>query len=232
MSFDALGLSPELLRAVADQGYTEPTPVQREAIPIVLEGRDLLAGAQTGTGKTAAFVLPIIQILRTPRSPALDGGADAPPTAGPRPRRRPDARARHPGRGERPRPTASTARSGRRPIYGGVGFEPQVAKLRAGPEIVVATPGRLLDHVGQRTIDLSRVEILVLDEADRMLDMGFIHDIRKILELLPPRRQNLLFSATFSDDDPRRWPTGLLHEPAPVQVTPAQRDHGAHRARS
>ncbi|HEY6608989.1 MAG TPA: DEAD/DEAH box helicase, partial [Candidatus Limnocylindria bacterium] len=229
MSFDALGLAPELLRAVADEGYTEPTPVQREAIPIVLQRRDLLAGAQTGTGKTAAFVLPIIQILhetRTPGQPARNvpsqqGRRSMPATARPPvrvlvvvPTRELAIQVEESVRTYgKHRPIRSTT------IYGGVGFEPQAAKLRAGPEIVVATPGRLLDHVGQRTIDLSRVEILVLDEADRMLDMGFIRDIRKILELLPPRRQNLLFSATFSDDV-RGMATGLLHEPARVQVTP------------
>jgi ATP-dependent RNA helicase RhlE len=230
MSFDALGLSPELLRAVADEGYTEPTPVQREAIPLVLERRDLLAGAQTGTGKTAAFVLPIIQILHATRvapaqpyrnQPSQQGSRALPATARPPvrvlvvvPTRELAIQVEESVRTYgKHRPVKSTT------VYGGVGFEPQVAKLRAGPEIVVATPGRLLDHVTQRTIDLSRVEILVLDEADRMLDMGFIRDIRKILDLLPKQRQNLLFSATFSDDV-RAMATGLLHEPARVQVTP------------
>ena len=230
MSFDALGLSPELLRAVADEGYTEPTPVQREAIPLVLERRDLLAGAQTGTGKTAAFVLPIIQILHATRStsgqpfrnqPSQQGSRSLPATARPPirvlvvvPTRELAIQVEESVRTYgKHRPIKSTT------IYGGVGFEPQVAKLRAGPEIVVATPGRLLDHVSQRTIDLSRVEILVLDEADRLLDMGFIRDIRKIIDLLPKQRQNLLFSATFSDDV-RSLATGLLHQPASVQVTP------------
>ena len=211
MSFDQLGLSPELLRAVAHQGYTEPTPVQTQAIPLVLAGRDVLAGAQTGTGKTAAFVLPMIQLLHASR-----------PTSGPRviraliltPTRelalQVEESVRTYGAQD---PIRSTT------IYGGVGFDPQVRALRSGPEIVVATPGRLLDHLGQRTIDLSRVEILVLDEADRMLDMGFIRDIRKILAVLPARRQNLLFSATFSDEI-RRLADGLLDDPAAVQVTP------------
>jgi ATP-dependent RNA helicase RhlE len=222
MSFDVLGLSPELLRAVADQGYTEPTPVQREAIPLVLAGRDLLAGAQTGTGKTAAFVLPILQRL-----------ADSHPVVtGPTSRDRRDA-TRPPVRVLVLTPTRELAlqveesvrtygahrRVRSAAIYGGVGFDPQVRALRAGPAIVVATPGRLLDHVGQRTIDLSQVEVLVLDEADRMLDMGFIRDIRKVLDLLPPQRQNLLFSATFSDEI-RRLASGLLDHPATVQVTP------------
>ncbi len=229
MSFDALGLTPELRRAVADEGYTEPTPVQREAIPIVLERRDLLAGAQTGTGKTAAFVLPIIQILHATRAPgqpvrnlpSQQGRRSQPATTRPPvrvlvvvPTRELAIQVEESVRTYgRHRPVKSTT------IYGGVGFGPQEAKLRGGPEIVVATPGRLLDHVGQRTIDLSRVEILVLDEADRLLDMGFIRDIRKILELLPERRQNLLFSATFSDDV-RALASGLLHDPARVQVTP------------
>ena len=212
MSFDGLGLSPELLRAVADQGYETPTPVQLAAIPLVLAGRDLLAGAQTGTGKTAAFVLPIIHRLHETRT---------------------DRVGRHPVRVLVVVPTRELAiqveesvrtYGAHRPIrsaavYGGVGFGPQVSRLRAGPEIVVATPGRLLDHVSQVTIDLSHVEVLVLDEADRMLDMGFIRDIRKILALLPAKRQNLLFSATFSDDI-RSLADGLLDNPASVQVTP------------
>ncbi len=222
MSFDTLGLAPELLRAVADQGYTEPTPVQAEAIPLVLAGRDLLAGAQTGTGKTAAFVLPILQRLNDTHAV----GAAA-PSRDPRDATRPPVRVlvltptrelalqveesfRTYGAHRRVRSTA---------IYGGVGFEPQVRALRAGPSVVVATPGRLLDHAGQRTIDHSQVEVLVLDEADRMLDMGFIRDIRKILDLLPGKRQNLLFSATFSDEI-RRLAGGLLDRPATVQVTP------------
>jgi len=211
MSFSALGLAPELLRAVSAQGYTEPTPVQREAIPFVLAGRDLLAGAQTGTGKTAAFVLPMLQRLSA--SEPRDGG---------RPRIRAliltptrelaiqvEESVRVYGSGSRRSTT----------IYGGVGFPGQVQALRRGPEIVVATPGRLLDHVRQGTIDLGSVEILVLDEADRMLDMGFIRDIRSILSLLPARRQNLLFSATFSNEI-RRLAEGMLDRPASVQVTP------------
>jgi ATP-dependent RNA helicase RhlE len=222
MSFESLGLAPELLRAVADQGYTEPTAVQREAIPLVLAGRDLLAGAQTGTGKTAAFVLPILQRL-----------ADSKPVVtGPTSRDRRDAY-RPPVRVLVLTPTRELAlqveasvrtygahrRVRSSAIYGGVGFDPQVRALRAGPSIVVATPGRLLDHVNQGTIDLSQVEVLVLDEADRMLDMGFIRDIRRVIDLLPARRQNLLFSATFSEEI-RRLASGLLQDPATVQVTP------------
>jgi ATP-dependent RNA helicase RhlE len=213
MSFDGLGLSPELLLAVSDEGYTIPTPVQAAAIPAVLEGRDVLAGAQTGTGKTAAFVLPIIQNLHTTRR---DGGEK---------RHRVRVLVVVPTRELAIQVEESFRTYGRhRPVrsatvYGGVGIGPQITKLRAGPEVVVATPGRLLDHVGQRTIDLSAVEVLVLDEADRMLDMGFIRDIRKILALLPPRRQNLLFSATYSDEV-RGLADGLLQDPARIQVTP------------
>src|SRR5665811_2229907 len=210
MSFDQLGLSPELLRAVADQGYTEPTPVQAAAIPLVLAGRDVLAGAQTGTGKTAAFVLPILQRLGI-ATPASDRRAPirvlvVVPTRELALQVEESVRTY----GARHRFRSTT-------IYGGVGFDPQVRALRAGPEIVVATPGRLLDHVGQRNIDLSRVEILVLDEADRMLDMGFIRDIRKILALLPASRQNLLFSATFSEDI-RKLTTGMLVNPIKIEV--------------
>ena len=229
MSFDALGLTPELLRAVADQGYTEPTPVQREAIPLVLAGRDVLAGAQTGTGKTAAFVLPMLQLLNAARTP---GWRDA---EGQRPGQRSGQQPafRQPIRALVLTPTRElclqveesvrTYGAHRRirsvAIYGGVGYEPQNRALRAGPGIVVATPGRLLDHIEQGHIDLSKLEMLVLDEADRMLDMGFIRDIRKILAILPQRRQNLLFSATFSDDI-RRLANDLLDHPASVQVTP------------
>ena len=223
MSFDRLGLTPELLRAVADQGYTEPTPVQAAAIPLVLAGRDLLAGAQTGTGKTAAFVLPILQRLNAAPSRTPDrGAAGRPPAAGRRhvrvlvlaPTRELALQVEESVRtyGAR-RPVRSVA------IYGGVGFGPQASALRAGAEVVVATPGRLLDHAAQHTIDLSRVEVLVLDEADRMLDMGFIRDIRKILAMLPDRRQNLLFSATFSDEI-RGLAAGLLDRPAEVDVAP------------
>jgi ATP-dependent RNA helicase RhlE len=211
MSFSTLGLAPELLRAVSAQGYTEPTPVQREAIPFVLAGRDLLAGAQTGTGKTAAFVLPMLQRLSASQ-----------PHNGARPRIR--ALIVVPTRElamqveESVRVYGANSRRSTT-IYGGVGFPGQYAALRRGPEIVVATPGRLLDHARQGTIDLGAVEILVLDEADRMLDMGFIRDIRAILALLPARSQNLLFSATFSNEI-RTLAEGMLDRPASVQVTP------------
>jgi ATP-dependent RNA helicase RhlE len=213
LSFSALGLAPELLRAVAAQGYTHPTPVQREAIPLVLAGRDLLAGAQTGTGKTAAFVLPILQRLAA-KEPQGHQASRRIRALIITPTRelaiQVEESVRVYGAGSAPRSTT---------IYGGVGFPGQAAALRRGPEIVVATPGRLLDHARQRTIDLGAVEILVLDEADRMLDMGFIRDIRAILALLPARRQNLLFSATFSNEI-RGLAEGMLDRPASVQVTP------------
>jgi ATP-dependent RNA helicase RhlE len=216
VSFDNLGLTPELRRAVADQGYATPTPVQERAIPLILAGRDVLAGAQTGTGKTAAFVIPILQRL----------GSGAAPTG------RIDRDRRHvrvlvlvPTR-ELAQQVEESVRtySAHRPVrsvavYGGVGFGPQASALRSGAQVVVATPGRLLDHATQHTIDLSRVETLVLDEADRMLDMGFIRDIRRILALLPARRQNLLFSATFSNEI-RSLADGILERPAEVAVAP------------
>jgi ATP-dependent RNA helicase RhlE len=214
MSFAELGLAPELLRAVAHEGYTEPTPVQRESIPLVLAGRDVLAGAQTGTGKTAAFVLPILQRLTSKAAYAQ--------TSGRRPIRvlivtptrelclQVEESVRTYGR---ERPVRSLA------IFGGMPFDPQVRKLLQAPEIVVATPGRLLDHVSQRTIDLSRVEVLVLDEADRMLDMGFIPDVRRIVNLLPRERQTLMFSATFSTQV-KKLAADFLRQPEFVQVTP------------
>jgi ATP-dependent RNA helicase RhlE len=226
MSFDALGLTPELLRAVADQGYTEPTPVQRESIPAILAGRDILAGAQTGTGKTAAFVLPMLQLLNAARTPGWKANTPTDPRDR-RPVAPPPVRALvlTPTRElclqveESVRVYGAHRRIRSVAIYGGVGYEPQNRALRAGPGIVVATPGRLLDHIGQGHIDLSRLEVLVLDEADRMLDMGFIRDIRKVIDLLPRDRQTLLFSATFSDDI-RQLAGGILRDPVMVQVTP------------
>jgi ATP-dependent RNA helicase RhlE len=214
LTFDSLGLSADLLRVVAEEGYSRPTPVQRAAIPLVLAGRDLLAAAQTGTGKTAAFVLPILDRLRGHANTSFSP-------------------ARHPVRCLIVVPTRELAIQvdemvrtyGRtvalRPavVYGGVPLEPQIAQLRSGVEILVATPGRLLDHVGQRTVNLGQVEVLVLDEADRMLDMGFLPDIRRIIELLPPRRQNLMFSATFSDDI-RMLAQTILVNPDEVDVSP------------
>ncbi|MDQ4035803.1 MAG: DEAD/DEAH box helicase [Chloroflexota bacterium] len=212
MSFDKLGLSPELLRAVADRGYTEPTPVQREAIPHVLAGRDLLAAAQTGTGKTAAFVLPILQRLSA--TPAAHD------RAGVRVLVLTPTRELAVQIEESVRTYGAHLPIRSAIIYGGVPMAPQVAALRRSPEIVVATPGRLLDHTWQGNIDYGAVEVCVLDEADRMLDMGFIDDIRQILSWLPAQRQNLLFSATFSDSI-KRLSAKLLREPASVQATPS-----------
>ena len=214
MTFETLGLSADLIGMVAEEGYTEPTPVQRAAIPLVLAGRDVLAAAQTGTGKTAAFVLPILDRLRGHANTSFSP-------------------ARHPVRVLILVPTRELAMQvdesvktyGRtvplRPtvVFGGVPIEPQTKALRAGVEILVATPGRLLDHVGQKGVNLGQVEILVLDEADRMLDMGFLPDIQRIIALLPPRRQNLMFSATFSDDI-RRLSGTILRNPATVEVAP------------
>jgi ATP-dependent RNA helicase RhlE len=210
MSFASLGLTDALVRAVADVGYTEPTPIQKQAIPAVLEGRDLLAGAQTGTGKTAGFVLPILQRLA------------ATPAQGKRPIR---VLILTPTRELAAQVEESVRVYGKyvdvksTMIFGGVSINPQITALRNGIDIVVATPGRLLDHHGQRTIDLSQVEVLVLDEADRMLDMGFIHDIKRVLKILPAKRQNLLFSATFSDEI-RDLANGLLDKPQHIQATP------------
>jgi ATP-dependent RNA helicase RhlE len=210
MRFDQLGLSAELLRAVDQQGYRQATPIQQKAIPLVLEGRDILAGAQTGTGKTAGFTLPLLQRLQDSRS--HDGQ-----------HRRVRALILTPTRELAAQVGESVRDYGRHlpfraaTIFGGVSINPQISKLRKGVDIVVATPGRLLDHVRQRTVDLSGVEILVLDEADRMLDMGFIRDIRRILDVLPKRRQNLLFSATFSKEI-RRLAADLLNTPTEIQV--------------
>jgi ATP-dependent RNA helicase RhlE len=209
MSFESLGLEAELVRAVREQGYETPTPVQNQAIPAVLAGHDLLAGAQTGTGKTAAFALPVLQGLR-----ASAGG-----------RRQIRALVLTPTRELAAQVGESFNAYGRHlslrtaVVFGGVGFNPQMKVLQRGVDVVVATPGRLLDHASQDTVDLSRVEVLVLDEADRMLDMGFLRDIRRILALLPERRQNLLFSATYAKEI-RELARQLLHEPVQVQVAP------------
>lgn len=207
MSFSDLGLLPELLRAVTERGYTEPTPVQARAIPEILSGRDMLAGAQTGTGKTAGFTLPLLQRLH---DSSRRGNA-------------PRALVLTPTR----ELTAQVAESVRSygqylslrstVVFGGVSINPQIDALRRGTDILIATPGRLLDHAQQRTVDLSQVEIFVLDEADRMLDMGFINDIRRIIRLMPAKRQNLMFSATYSEDI-RKLAQGVLKNPAEVEV--------------
>ncbi|MDP1558659.1 MAG: DEAD/DEAH box helicase [Nitrosomonas sp.] len=213
MSFSELGLMAELVCAVSEEGYIHPTPVQKQAIPVILAGKDVLAGAQTGTGKTAGFTLPLLQrlskrepvgsrrpvraLILTPTRELAAQVAECVVTYG-----------KH-------LPLKSAV------VFGGVNINPQIAKLRRGVDILIATPGRLLDHIGQKTLDLSQLEILVLDEADRMLDMGFIRDIRKIMALLPASgrdgRQNLLFSATFSEEI-RQLASGLLHEPVHIEV--------------
>ncbi|MCZ7564959.1 MAG: DEAD/DEAH box helicase [Burkholderiales bacterium] len=210
-SFAELGLAAELVRAVAEEGYTVPTPVQAQSIPFILAGRDVLAGAQTGTGKTAGFTLPMLQLLSRH---AHHGGRHAVRALVLTPTRELAAQVEE---SVRTYGRHMTLRSTL--VYGGVGFQAQADALKHGVDVLVATPGRLLDHAGQKTVNLSHVEILVLDEADRMLDMGFIHDIRKVLALLPKRRQNLLFSATFSDEI-RQLAGGLLNDPAYVQVAP------------
>lgn len=210
MSFDSLGLNADILRAVAEQGYNEPTPIQRQAIPVVLSGRDLMASAQTGTGKTAGFTLPLLQLLSSASSH-------------PKGRRPVRALILTPTRelaaqvGENVHDYSKYLDIRSLVVFGGVSINPQMMKLRSGVDVLVATPGRLLDLEHQNALDLSKVEILVLDEADRMLDMGFIHDIRRVLAKLPAKRQNLLFSATFSDEI-KGLAEKLLHNPQEVSV--------------
>ena len=208
--FASLGLAEPLLRAVRETGYTHPTPIQAQAIPLVLAGGDLLAAAQTGTGKTAGFTLPLLHRLAASAPARYKPGA-------------PRALVLTPTRELAAQVQESVDTYGKHlslksmVMFGGVNINPQIQALRKPLDILVATPGRLLDHVGQKTLDLGAIEILVLDEADRMLDMGFIRDIRKILALLPKQRQNLLFSATFSDEI-RALANGLLHNPGCVEV--------------
>jgi ATP-dependent RNA helicase RhlE len=207
MPFAALGLLPELTRALADRGYTEPTPVQSRVIPEILAGRDILAGAQTGTGKTAGFTLPILQELN----------AQNQSSKGPRalilvPTRELAAQV-----AESVKSYGKYLRLRTLVVFGGVSINPQIDALRRGTDVLVATPGRLLDHAQQRTVDLSQVRIFVLDEADRMLDMGFIADIRRVMKLLPAKRQNLMFSATYSEDI-RGLAQSLLRNPAEIEV--------------
>lgn len=212
MSFDQLNLSPEILRAIADQGYTEPTPIQAQAIPPILEGKDIMGGAQTGTGKTAGFTLPTLHRLQRHANTSVSP-------------------AKHPIRALILVPTRELAAQVYESVktygkylplkcavvYGGVNIDPQVKELRAGVEILVATPGRLLDHIEQKTMSLSKIEILILDEADRMLDMGFMPDIKRILALIPPQRQSLMFSATFSDEI-KKLADKLLKQPVLIEV--------------
>ena len=210
MNFDELNLAPAILRAVQEQGYTAPTPIQAQAIPVVLGGHDLLAGAQTGTGKTAGFTLPMLQLLST--RPADQAGAIRALVLTPTRELAAQVEEAIRAYGKYLELTSTV-------IFGGVGMNPQINRIARGVDILVATPGRLLDLEGQNHIDLSHVEILVLDEADRMLDMGFIHDVKKVLALLPKHKQSLLFSATFSDEI-RELAGNLLKDPKSVQVTP------------
>jgi len=210
MSFDSLGLMAELHRAVSEKGYDTPTAIQKQAIPVVLEGRDLMGGAQTGTGKTAGFTLPLLQrLIETDK-----------PRKGRRPIR---ALVLTPTRELAAQVAESVRDYGRylplrsTVVFGGVSINPQKQKLIKGVDVLIATPGRLLDHVNQRSADLSNVDILVLDEADRMLDMGFIHDIKKVLALVPKKKQTLLFSATFSNDI-KKLANGLMQSPVLIEV--------------
>ena len=213
MSFASLGLSAPLLKAVAEQGYDTPSPIQSQAIPAVLEGRDVMAAAQTGTGKTAGFTLPILHRLSQGERP--QGGSQIPVRA----------LILTPTRELAAQVGESVATYGKHlplksaVVFGGVKINPQIATLRQGVDILVATPGRLLDLHQQKVVRFDKLEVLVLDEADRMLDMGFIHDIRKILAVLPKQRQNLLFSATFSNDI-RNLAKGLVNDPVELSVTP------------
>lgn len=209
MLFTDLNLSAPILKAVAEEGYTTPTPVQAQAIPPILEGRDMLAGAQTGTGKTAGFTLPMLEILSRQHN-----------AKGPRrvrvliltPTRELAAQV-----GESVKTYGKYLPFKSAVIFGGVGIQPQITTLRNGVDILVATPGRLLDHVSQGTVDLRHVEMFVLDEADRMLDMGFIKDIRRVIAILPAKKQNLLFSATYSDEI-KKLCESILRNPAVVEV--------------
>ena len=203
------------MRAVTEQGYTAPTPIQSQAIPTVLNGGDLLAGAQTGTGKTAGFTLPILHRLSTDTIGAAQKNKTSPRVIRAlvlTPTRELAAQVE-----ESVRLYGTYTNLNSAVIFGGVGINPQIKLLKHGVDILVATPGRLLDHAGQGTVDLSKVEILILDEADRMLDMGFIHDIRKVLALLPAKRQNLLFSATFSEEI-KTLADRLLNNPQMIEV--------------
>ena len=213
MSFESLGLRAELLLAVSEKGYTEPSPIQKQAIPPILEGRDLMGGAQTGTGKTAGFTLPLLhRLMETYQPPKHSKGIQSVRALVLTPTRELAAQVaesvevygKH-------LPLKSAV------MFGGVSINPQIKQMRKGVDILVATPGRLLDHISQKTVNLAKLEILVLDEADRMLDMGFIRDIRKVLALLPKQKQTLLFSATFSSEI-KRLANELLNSPSLIEV--------------
>ena len=214
MTFEELNLAPAILKAVLEQGYDTPTPIQVQAIPAVLAGSDLLGGAQTGTGKTAAFTLPLLQRLSTEPRLVNRRGVNAVRALIMTPTRELAAQVE-----ESVRVYGKYLDLTSMVMFGGVGMGAQIDKLRRGVDILVATPGRLLDHAQQGTLDLSQVQLLILDEADRMLDMGFIHDIKKVLALVPKQKQTLLFSATFSDEI-RELANGLLRSPVSIQVTP------------
>ncbi|WP_373000958.1 DEAD/DEAH box helicase [Sulfurimonas sp.] len=209
MSFNNLGLSAPLLKAIKEQGYSEPTPIQKQAIPVILDRKDILAGAQTGTGKTAGFTLPMLELLS--RAKPMKGKHHV------------KALILTPTRELAAQVAESVELYGKHlpfkscVIFGGVKINPQIVQLRKGVDIVIATPGRLLDHLSQKTIDLSKVDFLILDEADRMLDMGFINDIRKVLEVLPKQKQTLLFSATYSDEI-KKLSDRLLNSPTLIEV--------------
>jgi ATP-dependent RNA helicase RhlE len=209
MSFKDLGLSEPILRAIKDEGYTTPTPVQQQAIPVIMNGKDILAGAQTGTGKTAGFTLPILQ--RLSQSPKPKG------------KRAVRALVLTPTRELAFQVYESVKNYGKylpfksTVIFGGVNINPQIHTLKNGVDIIIATPGRLLDLMNQKAVDLRHVEYLILDEADRMLDMGFIHDIKKVLKVLPQKRQNLLFSATYSNEI-KKLADSLLNTPVLIEV--------------
>ena len=214
MKFEELNLAPAILKAVLEQGYDTPTPIQVQAIPAVLAGSDLLGGAQTGTGKTAAFTLPLLQRLSTEPRLVNRRGVNAVRALIMTPTRELAAQVE-----ESVRVYGKYLDITSMVMFGGVGMGAQIDKLRRGVDVLVATPGRLLDHAQQGTLDLSQVQVLILDEADRMLDMGFIHDIKKVLALVPKQKQTLLFSATFSDEI-RELANGLLRNPVSIQVTP------------
>ena len=214
MTFDDLKLAPAILKAVLEHGYDTPTPIQAQAIPVVLEGHDLLGGAQTGTGKTAAFTLPMLHKLTMSRSATNKFGGTGIRALVLTPTRELAAQVE-----ESVRTYGKYLQLESTVIFGGVGMNPQISKLKKGVDILVATPGRLLDLQQQGMLDLSQVQILILDEADRMLDMGFIHDVKKILALVPKEKQSLLFSATFSDEI-RDLAANLLKNPQSIQVTP------------
>ena len=210
MTFKTLGLSERILRAINESGYTSPTPIQARAIPAILDGADIMAAAQTGTGKTAGFTLPLLELLNE---------------ASPVKKRRPHALVLTPTRELAAQVNASIVTYGKflplrsAAVFGGVGIGPQIAKLNRGVDILVATPGRLLDLHEQNAVRFDDLQVFILDEADRMLDMGFIHDIKKIMAILPKKRQNLMFSATFSDDI-RQLAKRFMNQPVEIDVAP------------